>query len=190
MLVMPINSIYNKNLMNRMKAVKQDPESDDKKEVGSSSFMPYQPNFLGNISLNVKNIENTKLYSTYLKSGSSLFEFIKNIKANRVEVFEFLFGITKDENLSKDFITEINAEPRKADENTKILLNKIGSERFKSWYYHKDGYQRAYERYFKKEIFENDSKTVSDMIKISPNLMIDALKLKSLRTTGTASLRR
>lgn len=144
------------------------------------------PSFLGQMSTPDKELTQTELFPEFVNSDKTLFEFIKDTEAPNEAVYEFLFGITKNEKASSEFIQEINANPRKADENTKLLLQKIGSvNKFKNWYYHQDGYQRAYERYFKKEIFENDNISVSDMVKISPNLMIDALKLKSLRTTGT-----
>lgn len=150
------------------------------------SFTSMAVNLEKNLLNQVKDLNKTKLYSDFVNSKMRLFEFIKSTKAHPALVREFLFGITKDESYSKDFISEINANPRKADENTRILFDKIGSNKdFKSWYFHQDGYQRAYERYFKKEIFENNDVTVGDMVKISPNLMIEALKLKSLRTTGT-----
>lgn len=146
----------------------------------------YHPVFTGKIHIVTKDLEKTKLYGDFIKTDKGFFEFIKDVKASPAKITEFLFGITKEENASRDFINEINADPRKADINTKILIDKIGSvSNFKMWYYHQDGYQRAYERYFKKEIFENDNVSVDDMVKISPNLMIDALKLKSLRTTGS-----
>ena len=143
------------------------------------------PSFLGGIRV-VKELEKTSLYKQFVKSGKSYFGFIKEAKATPKQIAEFLFGITKGEKSSKLFIEEITKNPKMADKNTGILLDKIGSvDSFKQWYYHKNGYQRAYERYFKKEIFENDNISVDDMVKISPNLMIDALKLKSLRTTGS-----
>ena len=100
---------------------------------------------------------------------------------------EFLYEVTGNEALSKSFIEEITQNPLNSDENMKRLLGLFNNDKdsFKSWYYHKDGYQRAYEKYFKKEIFENDKVSVEDMVKISPNLMIEALKLKSLRTAGS-----
>ena len=143
-------------------------------------------NFTGGRTISIKNIEKTALYKEFIKSGKSYFEFIKDSKVSPQKISEFLFGITKDEQTSKLFITEITKNPKKADSITKVLLERIGGpEEFKSWYYHKSGYQRAYERYFKKEVFENDKVSVDDMVKISPNLMIDALKLKSLKTTGS-----
>lgn len=168
---------------------------DRKKRLVTQNASDYRPYlnkafvlFTGNISYNIKDIEDTKLYKEYCHAQDdlSLFDFVKFKKASPAEFNEFLFSITKDEDLSREFIREINADPKKADENTKILLKKLGSvENFKNWYYHESGYQRAYERYFKKDVFENNEVSVSDMVKISPNLMIDALKLKSLKTTGT-----
>ena len=148
------------------------------------SYYPH-PSFLGAMRV-VKDLEKTSLYKQFVKSGKSYFGFIKDTNAKPRQIAEFLFGVTKDEKSAKSFIEEITKNPRKADTNTSILLDKMGSvNSFKEWYYHKYGYQRAYERYFKKEIFENDSVSVDDMVKISPNLMIDALKLKSLKTTGS-----
>lgn len=149
------------------------------------SYYPH-PSFLGAKAGIIKDIEKTALYKDFIQSGKSYFEYIKNSTADPKKIKEFLFGITKSESASKNFIEEINKNPRLADNNTAELIDKLGSvDTFKQWYYHKNGYQRAYERYFKKEIFENDSVSVDDMVKISPNLMIDALKLKSLRTTGS-----
>ncbi len=154
-------------------------------EVVNQEYKYYMSTFGRKASL-VKELSQTKLYSDYKSSNKSFFEFIKSVKATPGKVSEFLFGITKDEEASRKFISEINAEPKNADLNTKILLEKMGnSKNFKAWYYHQDGYQRAYERYFKKEVFENNNVSVDDMVKIAPNLIIEALKLKSLRTTGS-----
>ena len=129
------------------------------------------PSFLGGIRV-VKDLEKTSLYKQFVKSGKSYFEFVKDSNARPRQISEFLFGITKSEDASKSFIEEITKNPRKADKITSILLKKIGGkDAFKEWYYHKYGYQRAYERYFKKEIFENNNVSVDDMVKISPNLM-------------------
>lgn len=189
---MYISAISEYNIYNAKNINKREFFNSKKKEEKSgvkfseNKFVsPNFPTFQGYNTTMIKSFENTKLYSDFAKSNKTLFEYLKSVVCSPALISEFLFGITKDEKLSKDFITEINADPRKADENTHILLSQMGTEKFKSWYFHKDGYQRAYERFFKKEIFENDNITVDDMVKISPNLMIDALKLKSLRTTGT-----
>ena len=143
------------------------------------------PSFLGGIRV-VKDLEKTSLYKQFVKSGKSYFAFVKDTEAKPKQISEFLFGITKNEDFSKNFIEEITKDPKKADKITSVLLKKIGGkDAFKEWYYHKYGYQRAYERYFKKEIFENNNVTVDDMVKISPNLMIETLKQKSLKTTGS-----
>lgn len=161
---------------------------------GVNSNVYYLPLNFGS-RFTVKPLENTKLYQPFKKQQDGLFkkgyfEFIKQypVKSKYAvnAVREFLFGITANEEAAKSFIEEITANPRTADSNLNVLLNKIGGvNNFKDWYYHKDGYQRAYERYFKKEIFENNNVSVADMVKISPNLMIDAMKLKSLKTTGS-----
>ena len=190
MFISAVQSINNKTLVNHG-IKKQKNISDmniDAKSYGvaDSLVTSNHPCFMGKVTHMVKDLEKTKLYSDFIRTDKGLFEFVKEVKATPAKVIEFLFGITKDENASRDFINEINAEPRKADENTRILLDKLGStDNFKTWYYHQDGYQRAYERYFKKEVFENDKVSVDDMVRISPNLMIDALKLKSLRTVGS-----
>lgn len=153
-------------------------------------------NFTGVHNAIIKDIEQTVIYNNHYlpalkkKPKLGLFEFLKELSPTKSishkEIKEFLFGITKNEDLSKAFIEEINQNPRKASENTAVLLRQLGSaDAFKEWYYHESGYQRAYEKYFKKEIFENNKISVEDMIKISPNLMVEALKLKSLRTTGS-----
>ena len=166
-------------------------------KVQTAQIYYLHPSFMGSPLTVVKDLEKTKLYKQLVAENSlrqandklGLFEFLKTSESTRNKanaVKEFLFGITKSESASKSFIEEINKDPKKADFNTSVLIDKLGSiENFKEWYYHKLGYQRAYERYFKKEIFENDAVSVGDMVKISPNLMIDALKLKSLRTTGS-----
>lgn len=189
MKIVPLSNHYNTNHLTRKRSLFANDNKKEQSTLGLDKLMNYnisQINFQSNTIKLIKDINQTKLYPDFINSKKSLFQFIKTSKANPALIYEFLFGITKNEKFSKDFITEINAEPRKADEYTNILLNKIGSaENFKTWYYHQDGYQRAYERYFKKEVFENNDVSVGDMVKISPNIMIEALKLKSLKTTGT-----
>lgn len=135
--------------------------------------------------------------ATAKRPNLGLFEYLTEGYAPQLHTFsdmerrlineDFLFEITKNKELSKSFIEEITHDPLKADENLAKLLGLFNNNinAFKAWYYHQDGYQRAYERYFKQEIFENDKVSVEDMVKISPNLMIETLKLKSLRTTGS-----
>ena len=185
MLVSRISGFDNKyNYLNNSKITKINTQTSV--NTGNNVNVFYiHPSFLGRSTV-IKDLAETGLYKQFVNSGKSFFRFIKDSKTNPRQVKEFLFGITKDENASKSFIEEITQNPKMADKITGVLLDKIGSvDSFKEWYYHKFGYQRAYERYFKKEIFENNSVSVDDMVKISPNLMIDALKLKSLRTTGS-----
>ena len=183
MRIMPISVNNNSRVLNRVnnKGGEETPQNIN------DEFLPaYQAINFGYKPIPVMELSKTKLYPEFVNSNKTFFEYIKGTNASPARVMEFLFGITNNEKASKEFITEINSEPRKADANTKVLLEKLGStENFKSWYYHQNGYQRAYEKYFKKEIFENDNVSVDDMVKISPNLMIEALKLKSLKTTGT-----
>jgi hypothetical protein len=125
----------------------------------SLSNVYYMPvNFTSARSSVIKDITHTAIYNKYFlpalqkKPKLGLFEFIKEFpltQSSAEEVKEFLFGITQDEVLSKSFIEEINKNPRRADGNVAILLDKLGSaDSFKEWYYHEKGYQRAYERYF------------------------------------------
>ena len=178
---------FNQNyIINKHKPIKENPCGQEQTLQTNKNIYYTNPAFLGRNYGCVKNLEKTALYKEFKASGKPHFAFIKDSNASPKQIKEFLFGITKSEDSAKIFIEEINKNPKNADKNTKILVEKIGgADNFKSWYYHKDGYQRAYERYFKKEIFENDNVSVDDMVKISPNLMIDALKLKSLKTTGS-----
>ena len=131
-------------------------------------------------------LKSSPLYKEYKMSGADgFYDFIKSADAEPAAMYNFMLGITSDEKASKSFIEEINSDPRKSDEITSVLVDKIGgNDNFKRWYYNKDGYQRAYERYFKKEIFENDEVSVNDMVKMAPNVMVEAMQNKSLRTTG------
>lgn len=131
-------------------------------------------------------LKSSPLYKEYKMSGADgFYDFIKSADAEPDAMYNFMLGITSDEKASKSFIEEINSDPRKSDEITSVLVDKIGgNDNFKRWYYNKDGYQRAYERYFKKEIFENDEVSVNDMVKMAPNVMVEAMQNKSLRTTG------
>ena len=160
MKIVPLSNHYNASYLTKKRNLFANDNEKEQSTLGLDKLMNYnisQINFQSNTIKLIKDINQTRLYSDFINSKKSLFQFIKTSSVNPALIYEFLFGITKNENLAKDFITEINAEPRKADEYTNILLNKIGSvENFKTWYYHQDGYQRAYERYFKKEIFENN----------------------------------
>lgn len=186
MQVLPINNI---NLFPKYQTplkVSTNEAPQESKEEYKSNIYYIHPSFTGANVAAIKDLEHTRLFKVYKNSGKSFFNFIKDTRTTYPQALEFMFGITKSENHAKNFIEEITANPRMSDKNTKFLLKFLGGDdNFKSWYYHKHGYQRAYERYFKKELFENDNVSVGDLVKVSPNLMIDALKLKSLKTTGS-----
>lgn len=178
-------SINNFNYKNCSFKSKQQRPYADSKGVSNLNFSPNAYynwiSFKGNVSL-----ESSSLYNEYKNSDAKgLYDFIKTTDAKPDAVYDFMLGITSNEELSKSFIQEINKDPRKSDEITSVLVDKIGgNDKFKKWYYNRDGYQRAYERYFKKEIFENDNVSVNEMVKMAPNVMVEAMQNKSLRTTG------
>ena len=143
-----------------------------------------QITFQARTKIDTKKLEST--LSILENQNHSIIDYLSQSKSAPQKVYNFLLGITSNEKLASKFIKEINSDPKKADAIASLLIKKIGgSDNFKKWYFNPNGYQRAYENYFKKEIFENDNVTLNDMVKISPNLLIESMKLKSLKTTGT-----
>ena len=143
-----------------------------------------QITFQARTKIDTKKLEST--LSILENQNHSIIDYLSQSKSAPQKVYNFLLGITSNEKLASKFIKEINFDPKKADAIASLLIKKIGgSDNFKKWYFNPNGYQRAYENYFKKEIFENDNVTLNDMVKISPNLLIESMKLKSLKTTGT-----
>lgn len=115
-----------------------------------------------------KELEKTALYQSFQDSKKNFFEFIKDVEAPAKEVKEFLLGITKSAEHSKAFVQEVSSNPRKSQEITSQLVQKIGGPRnFAEWYFHNDGYQKAYAKHVD-NLFEK-AKSPNDLIQQSPN---------------------
>ncbi len=88
-----------------------------------------------------------------------------------------LFEITKDEQKSKTFFDEILKEPRKSKSIVQDLCEKAGGvESFTNWYFAKDGYKAAYEKYMR-NVYQN-AKEPDDLLKFCPNWHYEALEEK------------
>lgn len=185
MKVFAINSLnYSHNTPNITNNIQQANGLNYSSNVINLNLQPN--NYPVNISFKAHELSKEPLFAEYKNSDATNFvDFIRDTDVRPAEMYNFLLAVTADENASSELIRDLNFNPQNADKITKLLVDKLGGQdRFKMWYYNPNGYQRAYERYFKKEIFENDNVSVNDMVKIQPNLMVEALKLKSLKTTG------
>ncbi|MDD3419734.1 MAG: hypothetical protein PHE78_03930, partial [Candidatus Gastranaerophilales bacterium] len=115
-----------------------------------------------------KELEKTALYQSFQDSKKNIFEFVQEVEAPAKDVKEFLFGVTKSLEHSKAFVKEAISDPRKSQEITTKLVQKVGGSRnFAEWYFHNDGYQKAYEKHIV-GFFER-AKTPNDLIHQSPN---------------------
>jgi len=108
-------------------------------------------------------------FSDYRKENAeNILGFIEKKNLNPSETRNLLEHIISDKELSKSFITEITAEPRKSAGITKTLVNKLGGKsNFSDWYYSKKGYKQAYQTYTENKV--EKAKAPEELLKISPN---------------------
>lgn len=112
-----------------------------------------------------------------LQKATSFMPILEKVKMAPKNFKKLLFKITDNEEMSKDFIREMIAEPRKSKSYVRILNKKIGGEKeLSDWMLRPRGYQEAYYR-FTKDTYEA-AKHPDDLMKLSPNWNIWKMKDK------------
>lgn len=120
---------------------------------------------------NAKPLEETKLYNSYKEAennGRGIYEFISTTEVKPEDAREFLNSVLKERHTANRFIDEITKDPRQSRKIVKKLTQKLGGKNeFFEWYYGKNGYADAYDKY-NYEVFKK-ADTIEELLKRSPN---------------------